>query len=235
MQKKILENEEEESIKKHQEDFVKEISAPAKVENFKSRLERLIPEFYIDQKSISDDSDYEEPDKKSIRIDESSDLSELDENAKKNLFERMKTKKNFYIKTQVNNEFVEKKKKINAIGNKDNYNLPYLPTRINFHNSKSKEKACMDLYTESSPRRLGSGLINDINIKNAAASKIYREKHKPKGLFEDDKNILNIKKIREKFDIIKRMEKKKEKIISADLFNYDKKKWEKKNLKEVII
>lgn len=237
--RKDLEKLEEDKKKQHQEEFKKDISSPQPVEDFRSRLERLIPEFYINQKTLSDESDDEEMEKKSHKSDETSELSELDDDARKNLFERMKTKNNFYLNTQNNNNYNSNKlsdmKNKSSFGNKDNFVLPFLPTKINFDDLKNKEKSSLNLFTENSPGKMGSGFITDLDIKNAAASKIYREKHQPKGLLETDPNIINIRKIREKFNLIKNMEKKKEKILAVDLFNYDKKKWQKKNLKEVLL
>ena len=54
-------------------------------------------------------------------------------------------------------------------------------------------------------------------------------------MVDNDPHILNIKKLREKFEVIIEKDKKKENIIGVDLFKYDKKKWQKKNLREVNI
>jgi len=60
-------------------------------------------------------------------------------------------------------------------------------------------------------------------------------KYEPPKVINYDPRILNIKKIREKFNVIKNTESNKEKHFAIDLFKYDKKKWEKKNLREVKI
>jgi len=258
--RKIQETLEAEKKKDFQEGLKSDLSMPEKAEDHRSRLERLIPEFYVNQKTLSDDSEGE-ADNVSHHSEESSQLSELDEKQKNALFDRMKTRNNFYSKNSFNNsddkntnsngynnnkeksdfEIYNYKENINT--NKSNkYNghlskydkssknfvLPFLPTKVHF-----AEKGRSQTQTQNSPVREGSGIITDLDIKNAAASSLYRTKIQPLSLIETDPTILNIKKIREKFKIIKEMDKKKERVIGVDLFKYDKKKWQKKNLREV--
>lgn len=246
---------EEDKKKAHEENLKKEMSAPDKAEDHRSRLERLIPEFYVNQKTLSEDSQ-EDIQEASHHSDQSSDLSELDEKQKNELFERMKTKTKFFVTNKNSNKnFNEKHNKNfseseiynynNSNSNANYYNgslnkydkssknivLPFLPTKVRFEEQKHRSQT----QRQNTPLQKGAEIISDLEIKNAAASSVYRMKTQPQGLIDTDPTILNIKKIREKFNLIKEMEKSKEKILGVDLFKYDKKKWQKKNLREVKI
>jgi hypothetical protein len=252
--RKDQENAETDKKKNDEENLKNDASATDKPEDHRSRLERLIPEFYVNQKTLSDDSE-EEIEHVSQHSDESSELSELDEKQKIALFDCMKTKTKFfannkYLKNINKNFYANEKTELdiynsnsNSNSNINNYNasfnkydkssknfvLPFLPTKVRFEQQKGKSQT----QRENTPEPSGKGLCSDIEIKNAAASSAYRMKTQPLGLIDTDPTILNIIKIREKFKIIKEMEKKKEKILGVDLFKYDKKKWQKKNLREV--
>lgn len=190
------------------------------IEDHRTRLERLIPEFYINQKTLSNESE-EEVEKEVEHSDSSSDISDLAENEKYALFDRLKTKTKFFKKK--NSNFL----KDNSCNNKSNIELPFLPTKVNnFSKFDSQKSSVQNINKVASP-----GLI----IKNAAASNSYRIEASPEKLVDSDPTILNIKKIREKFNVIKDMGKKKEKVLGVDLFKYDKKKWQKKNLREVSL
>jgi len=205
-----------EKKKQYEEDFKKDMGLSQKVEDHRTRLEKLIPEFYINQKTLSDDSE-EEIEKRTEKSDESSELSDLDEKEKIALFDRMRTKNKFFnVKNKLAN-------------NKESLVLPFLPTRVKFDDEKNRSQSQKPITPVKNSGRFNT----DLEIKNAAASKIYRLNSQPQGILESDPTILNIKKIREKFNVIKKMENSKEKILGVDLFKYDKKKWQKKNLREV--
>jgi hypothetical protein len=201
-------------------------------DDHRTRLERLIPEFYVNQNTVSDDS-VEEAKKDEAESDKSSDLSELKEEDKANLFDRLKTKTNFFINKG-------KKNHLNNFNIDNNYNyntqLPFLPTSKNIID-ENKTRSISQNYNKF----ISEKKAEEYGIKNAAASNFFRSTKKKENLVENDPHILNIKKLREKFEIIKEKEKEKgkevkeqNKILGVDLFKYDKKKWQKKNLKEVI-
>lgn len=235
-----------------EENLKNDSGAPEKAEDHRSRLERLIPEFYVNQKTLSDDSEEEMDRVSQQHSEESSEISELDEKQKNALFDRMKTRNKFFAKNNnsnninynYNNKNEKSEYEIYDYNNNNNYNannslkynnsgknlvLPFLPTKVRFAEQRGRSQT----QTQTTPVRASATLITDFEIKNAAASSLYRTKAQPLGLIDTDPTILNIKKIREKFKVIKDMEKTKEKILGVDLFKYDKKKWQKKNLREV--
>jgi hypothetical protein len=198
-------------------------------DDHRTRLERLIPEFYVNQNTVSDDS-VEEAKKDEVESDNSSDLSDLKEEDKANLFDRLKTKTKFFINKGKKNEL----NNFNDNDNNYNYNtqLPFLPTSKNIIDDNRNRSISQNYNKFNSEKK-----AEEFGIKTAAASNIFRSLKKKETLVENDPHIINIKKLREKFEIIKEKgEDKKEqnKIIGVDLFKYDKKKWQKKNLKEVI-
>lgn len=183
-------------------------------------MERLIPEFYVNQKTISDDSEEEEEINKSKHSDSSSDFSELDEKQKKELFDRLKTKNKFFKTNTLNGNL-----------NQTDVILPFLPTsRIKLgtgsnNNTINSSGKNYKNYNRKSEYENGNSSVYGIDGMN----------YQREGLIDYDPRIINIKKIREKFNIIKNIGEKKEKIKGVDLFIYDKKKWQKKNLREVFI
>jgi hypothetical protein len=200
---KIEEIKKKKNINSNSQDLeVKEI-----VENNKTRLERLIPEFYQNQKTLSDISMEEGGPEEKNELDSSSDLSELKEEEKNDLFDRLKTKKKFYNNNinHFNNNF----------NNNNNISLPLI-------NKNNLSKIFLDRK------------FDENEIRNAAASKLFQTQNKPDNLVDNNHNILNIKKLKAKLDIINNDSKnKKENVLGIDLFKYDKNKWEKKNLREV--
>ena len=175
-------------------------------EDHKTRLERLIPEFYINQKTMSDDS-AEEVDKDVVESDASSDLSELKEDQKADLFCRLKTR----TKT---NFFITKDKSFDN-SEKNNFILPFLPTSKNIiDNNKTRSNS-------HNSQTITERKIDGLGVKNAAASNIYRSSTKNETLVDNNPTILNIKKLREKFEVISEQSGKKDKILGVDLFKYD--------------
>jgi len=176
-------------------------------------LERLIPEFYINQKTISDVS-VEEVSKDKDDLDTSSELSELKEEEKENLFDRLRTKNKFFNPNI--NEFTQ-----------NNNILPIIPTKNYIDNYKSGANTI-------NKSQIFERRFDDNEIKNAAASKLFRIQNKSYSLVDNDPTILNIKKLKSKFEILNNDQNKKiEKVLGIDLFKYDKNKWQKKNLREV--
>lgn len=191
------------------------------LENQKSRLEKLIPEFYVNQKTISDVS-VEEVSLEKNGLDTSSDLSELKEEEKDLLFDRLLTKQKFLAQ---NNE-----KSFLYDNTEKNVYFPMIPySKNNIENNRSRSISNVNISQILTERR-----FDEYEVKNAAASKFFRVQNKSESLVDNDPTILNIKKLKSKFDILtNEKNNKKDKVLGIDLFKYDKNKWQKKNLREV--
>jgi hypothetical protein len=189
-------------------------------ENNKTRLERLIPEFYVNQKTLSDVS-MEEQSKEKEDLETSSDLSELREDEKINLFNRLKTKNKFYKINNNNNNY----------NNNNNLSLPLINYSINNYNNNNNS---INYANGNLSQIFLERKFDENEIRNAAASKLFQTQNKSNNLVDNNNNIINIKKLKTKLEIINNNPKdKKENVIGIDLFKYDKNKWEKKNLREV--
>jgi hypothetical protein len=138
------------------------------------------------------------------------------------LFNRLETKNKFY-----NNKFTQNNLILPTISNKKIEGLGYNYTNI-YTNSNINNTNISRVYTEER--------FDESEIKNAAASRLFTIPNKSRNLIDNDSTIINIKKLKTKLNIINsnaNQTKKKEKILGVDLFQYNKNKWEKKNLREV--
>lgn len=210
-------------------------------EDHKTRLERLIPEFYENNKTQSDLS-AEDISKDKEDLDTSSDLSDLKEEEKDDLFQRLRTKNKFFnprnnLMINNNNNYSPEKlnnnlilpiipnNKLNDNNNSNNTNNNIIINKSNSYNNLNYNSNNSQIYTERK--------FDENEIKNAAASKFFRVQNKSQSLVDCDPTIINIKKLKNKLEIISQdVNKKKDKVLGIDLFKYDKKKWQKKNLRE---
>ncbi len=156
----------------------------------KQKLEDLIPEFFQHIITKSDDSDKEYNQYLEEESEEES-LNSLNEEEKKDLIEKLKTKNKFFKKD------VQQKENINS--------------------NKNSISTLSQKFHSKQP----SGIITSTKQQNVS-------------LMEMDPVIQNIKNLREKICKIKKSnsEKRNKKVIAAEVFYYDKKKWEIQRLKE---
>lgn len=167
------------------------------------KLEDLIPEFFQNINTKSDESDQEFDFEK----EENSSLnSSLNEEEKKELFEKLRTRNKFNLDNKINS---------NRYRNlKNGAEFPIKNNSLSINESKN--------------------LQNKFSIfQTSTVSPKMRPSHS--SLLEDDPLFQNFKKMKEKLTLIKKInkeKKKKKKIIAADVFFYDKKKWEIQRIKE---
>jgi hypothetical protein len=170
------------------------------MDNSRNNLEDLIPEFFQNNNTKSEES---EPDFK-MEGDESDSLdSSLNEDEKNAMFEKLKTRNKF---------------------NSDNK----ITFKKNFKNESDIQIRNSHSISDSKLLR-GNFSVFSSQSKNNLRPKIPNKS----SVLEDDPLFQNFKKMKEKLAMIKKINKKKKKtVIAADIFYYDKKKWEIQRIKE---
>jgi hypothetical protein len=180
------------------------VIAEQSIDNSRHNLEELIPEFFQNNNTKSDESEHE------FKIDDQDNdslNSSLNEDEKKALFEKLKTRNKFISGT--NQKFSLKKS----------------------HKNESEDFIHVKNSHSISDNKLlrGNFSVFTSQNKNNLRPKIPNTK----SLLEDDPLFRNFKIMKEKLAIIKKHNNKKKKtVIAADIFYYDKKKWEIQRIKE---
>lgn len=173
------------------------------MDNRRHNLEDLIPEFFQNNNTKSDES---EADFKMEGQESDSLNSSLNEEEKNALFEKLKTRNKFISDTNpLKKSFKNEKESFNHLNH--------------FKNSHS--------ISDSKLLRGNFPVFTSQN-KNILRPKIQSTK----SLLENDELFKNFKIMKEKMAIIKNNKKKKKTVIAADIFYYDKKKWEIQRIKE---
>ena len=144
----------------------------------------------------------------------------MNEEEKKELFEKLKTKQKFIPKNvSINYPISLHNQRFNRFNDNKKNSLVYFSNYMK--GSKLKKDYIKNSFTFSS-----------INIK-PKTKKEYKSLKKSLINIDNDPLIDNIKKLKKKIKIINsEKKKKKNKMIGIDIFNYDKLKWRKNNLKE---
>lgn len=183
----------------------------------RNNLEDLIPEFFENNETVSEENSGIDMQ----IINDDSDYSDLNEEEKNALFDKLRTKTKFISNSSVKNSL------------KKNYEGKFI-TEIN-----------SSLHRARPPNTKDICLNNPITNSSVVKTSIHVSKISPKPVkkiketidYDNDPVLQNLKKIKEKLSIIKKFNKQnrkeeKKNVIMADIFYYDKKKWEIQRLKE---
>jgi hypothetical protein len=193
------------------------------IREYRNNLEKLIPEFYQNNQTKSDDS-YD--DENRDNLDESVLSASLCEEEKIELFKKLRTRNKFHSSTL-------------DVSEKDNKNLSKNITKLYTKNSISLSKvknrnisSISEMHSPRSeifstqikqyPNRINSQHLHDLTKKHSE-------------LMNNNQTIINIKKINQKIRLIDNLSNKKKENLcknEQDLFIYNKVKWDKKNIRE---
>lgn len=79
--------------------------------------------------------------------------------------------------------------------------------------------------------------VNTLNVDTNIRGRSIKTNQEIQSLFQSSPILQNLRKMREKITIINKGDriKKNNKVLGVDIFHYDKKKWQKMNLREVSI
>lgn len=215
-------NEKREAEEKEKEKSLSSVvNKESNTEEKKNHLEDLIPEFFENNKTRSEESIEAEF---NILTEDSNSESELNEMEQKMLFDKLRTKKNF-------NKKDEDKKTNNPTqsfryGNRVCHNSGEI-TSLRSNNLASNRVTALSFIKSFSPPN--GKFITSVDVVN----KSFKRDHSLPNI-NTDPLIANIKKLRQKTKIINKEKKKdkKVKIHPVDLFYYDKNKWQKQKMRE---